>query len=66
MVAFARHFGYSRSSGLAPGVSILMKSPFSDSIVFSVYTRKMYFCDILKEQCHEDFAVLGQFLTWRL
>ena len=39
IVASVRHFGYSRSSGLAPGLSILMTSPFSDSIVFSVHTR---------------------------
>ena len=43
MVASVRHFGYSGSSGLAPVVSTLMTSPFSDSIVFSVHTRKQRF-----------------------
>ena len=43
MVASVRHFGYSRSSGLAPVVSVLMTSPFSDSIIFSVLTRKQRF-----------------------
>ena len=43
MVASVRHFGYSRSSGLAPGRVYLMTSPFSDSIVLSVHTRKQRF-----------------------
>ena len=43
MVASVRHFGYSRSSGLAPGRVYLMMSSFSDSIVFSVHTRKQRF-----------------------
>ena len=34
-----RHFGYSRLSGLAPGR--VNTSPFSDSIVFFVYIRKL-------------------------
>ena len=38
MVASVRHFGCSRSSGLAPGR--LKTSPFSDSIVFTVHIRK--------------------------
>ena len=42
MVASVRHFGYSRSNSLAPG-RVLMTSPFSDSIVFSVHTRKQHF-----------------------
>ena len=44
MVASVRHFGHSRSSGLVPGRvyfdDVTEASPFSDSIVFSVYTRK--------------------------
>ena len=44
MVASVHHFGYSRSSGLwRPVVSILMTSPFSISIVFTVHTRKQRF-----------------------
>ena len=43
IVASVRHFGYSRLSGLAPGRVYLMTSPFSDSIVFSVHTRKQRF-----------------------
>ena len=43
MVASVRHFGYSRSSGLAPGRVYLMTSPFSDSTDFSVHTRKQRF-----------------------
>ena len=38
-----RHFGYSRSSGLAPSRVIWMTSPFSDSIVFTVHTKKRRF-----------------------
>ena len=40
MVSSVRHFEYSQSSG--PGRA-LMTSPFSDSIVFSVYTKKKRF-----------------------
>ena len=43
IVASVCHFKYSRSSGLAPGRIYLMTSPFSDSIVFSVHTRKQRF-----------------------
>ena len=42
LLASVRHFGYSRSNSLAPG-RVLMTSPFSDSIVFSVHTRKQHF-----------------------
>ena len=45
MVASTRHFGYSRSSGLAPSRARVY---FDDSIVSSVHTRNMYFCDILR------------------
>ena len=38
-----RHFGYSRCSSLAPGRVDFDDLPFSDSIVFSVYTRKQRF-----------------------
>ena len=43
MVASVCHFGYSRSSGLAHDRVFLMTSPFSDSMVFSVYTGKQRF-----------------------
>ena len=43
MVASVQHFGYSRSSGLAHDRVFLMTSPFSDSIVFSLYTGKQRF-----------------------
>ena len=43
MVASVRHFGYSRSSGLAPGRVYFDDVNFSDSIVFSVRTRKQRF-----------------------
>ena len=45
-----RHVVYSRLSVLQPGRVILISSPFSDSIVFAVHTRKTAFskCTVFK------------------
>ena len=41
--ASVRYLGYSRLSGLQPGVVVVVTSSFSDSIVFAVHTRKTAF-----------------------
>ena len=41
--ASVRYPGYSRLSGLQPGVGVVVTSTFSDSIVFAAHTRKTTF-----------------------
>ena len=41
--ASVRYFRYSRLSGLQPGGVVVVTSSFSDSIVFTVHTRKTAF-----------------------
>ena len=54
--ASVRYLGYSRLSGLQPGV-VVMTSSFSDSIVFALYTRKTAFSN------STDFQIIP---LWRV
>ena len=49
-----------RSSGLAPSRVYLMTSPFSDSIVFTVHTRKQPF----EKASYSNRSTLESFFDW--
>ena len=60
MVASVLHFGYSRSIWRTAVSIFLMTSPFSDSIVFSVHTRKQRF----QKASFSNPSTLGSIFEW--
>ena len=58
--ASVRYLGYSRLSGLEPGGVVMVRSSFSDSIVFAVHTRKTAFSNstVFKSFHADPFSVI--------